>query len=101
MGTPAPASIYYDRDAAGVPIRNAQHISSGGIHLPELVAPTVFFDAWNGPPYRFPCAVGGYTIDYTPAQLKAMYGNHGKYVSQISQTAEQLVAAGYMLEFRC
>ena len=98
-GEPAPASIYYDRDAAGVPIRNAQHISSGGIHLPELVAPTVFFDAWNGPPYRFPCAVGGYTIDYTADELKAMYGNHGNYVSKISQTAEQLVSAGYMLEF--
>lgn len=98
-GAPAPASIYYDRDANGVPIRNAQHISSGGIHLPELVAPTVFFDAWNGPPYRFPCAVGGYTIDYTAAELKAMYGNHGKYVSLISQTADQLVAAGYMLDY--
>lgn len=98
-GEPAPASIYYDRDAAGVPIRNAQHISSGGIHLPELVAPTVFFDAWNGPPYQFPCAVGGYTIDYTAAELKVMYGSHGRYVSKISQTAEALVAAGYMLEF--
>jgi hypothetical protein len=97
-GDPAPASNYYDRDAAG-PIRNAQHISSGGIHLPELVAPTVFFDAWNGPPYRFPCAVGGYTIDYTAAELKAMYGSHGRYVALISQTAEELVEQGYLLEF--
>ena len=80
-GEPAPASIYYERDAMGAPIRNAQHISSGGIRLPELVAPTVFFDAWNGPPYRFPCAVGGYTIDYTAAELKDIYGSHGKYVS--------------------
>lgn len=98
-GEPAPASIYYERDAMGAPIRNAQHISSGGIRLPELVAPTVFFDAWNGPPYRFPCAVGGYTIDYTAAELKDIYGSHGKYVSLISRTAEQLVAAGYLLEF--
>ena len=93
-GEPAPASIYYERDATGVPIRNAQHISSGGIHLPELVAPTVFFDAWNGPPYRFPCAVGGYTIDYKAAELKEMYGNHGKYVSLISRTESRTRRSG-------
>ncbi|WP_171013108.1 alpha/beta hydrolase domain-containing protein [Microbacterium sp. 2FI] len=96
-GEPAPPSIYFDRDAAGTPIRDAQHISQGGIHLPALVAPTMFFDAWNGPPYLFPCAVGGYHIDYTPAELKAMYGNHGKYVSLVSKTAQKLVEQGYLL----
>ena len=54
----------------------------GGIRLPQFLVPTADQGALNGT--AFPCNVSGWHRYYTSAELKAMYGNHGRYVSKVT-----------------
>ena len=45
----------------------------------------------------FPCNVSGWHRYYTAAELKEMYGNHGRYVSKVTNIIDPLVEHGYVL----
>ena len=67
----------------------------GGIRLPQFVVPTAEQGALNGT--LFPCNVSGWHRFYTDEELKAMYGTHGHYVSEVREVMNPLVAEGYVL----
>ena len=67
----------------------------GGIRLPQFLVPIADQGALNGP--AFPCNVSGWHRYYTAAELKAMYGNHGHYVSKVTHVIDPLVEQGYVL----
>ena len=78
-------------------MRDADGKVEGGIRLPQFVVPTADQGALNGA--AFPCGVSGWHRYYTKAELKAMYGTHGQYVSKVARVMGPLVAQGYVLPF--
>lgn len=44
------------------------------------------------------CLVYGSQLDFSPEQLEALYGDHGTYVEQVSERADELVDEGWVLE---
>jgi hypothetical protein len=102
----------------GVIQRDAFQNAKGGVRLPELDVPTNSYFSPNnqGKPVcgagQFPpacnpapiaalgslaCILSGSLAPLPQAVLDALYPNHGKYVSQIAQRANALVAARFLL----
>lgn len=94
-GKPAAPSISFERDADGNVVRDADGRIVGGIQLAQFTAPLAEQEAINGS--AFPCSVSGYHRWYTDAELRALYGNHGGYVSQVSSAMHAAASAGYIL----
>jgi len=94
-GTPAAPSRSFVTTAAGTLVRDADGTVLGGIRLPQFVVPTAEQGALNGT--FFPCNVSGWHRFYTDEELKAMYGTHGNYVSEVREVMKPLVAEGYVL----
>ena len=94
-GTPAAPSRSFATTPTGTLVRDADGKVEGGIRLPQFLVPTADQGALNGT--AFPCAVSGWHRYYTPTELKAMYGTHGRYVSKVLQVIGPLVADGYVL----
>jgi|tagenome__1003787_1003787.scaffolds.fasta_scaffold20940953_1 hypothetical protein len=94
-GVPAAPSIYFDRDANGQMLRDADGNVKGGIRLSEFAAPTAKLSALNGT--AFPCSVSGWHQDYTAQELKALYGNHARYVAKVASAETAMAASNYLL----
>jgi hypothetical protein len=94
-GTPAAPSKSFQLTQSGALARDADGKVEGGIRLPQFLVPTADQGALNGP--AFPCNVSGWHRYYTPAELKAMYGTHGRYVSKVTNIIDSLVEQGYVL----
>ncbi|HEY6623932.1 MAG TPA: alpha/beta hydrolase domain-containing protein [Acidimicrobiales bacterium] len=52
----------------------------------------------NGAQISLFCGLFGSTVPYPPAQLAALYKNHGQFVSAWSQDTQNLVKAGFLLK---
>ena len=94
-GTPAAPSKSFQLTPAGALARDADGKVEGGIRLPQFLVPIADQGALNGP--SFPCNVSGWHRYYTAAELRAMYGNHGRYVSNVANIIDSLVKQGYVL----
>jgi hypothetical protein len=94
-GRRAAPSMSFQVDPAGFPVRDADGKVLGGIRLPQFLVPIADQGALNGA--AFPCNVSGWHRYYTPVELKAMYGNHGRYVSRVANIIDSLVEQGYVL----
>ena len=94
-GTPAAPSRSFVTTPEGTVVRGAGGKVEGGVRLPQFVVPTADQGALNGP--AFPCNVSGWHRYYTAEELKAMYGTHGRYVSEVREVMNRLVAEGYVL----
>lgn len=94
-GQPAAPSIYFDRDANGQVLRDADGHIKGGIRLSQFAAPTAELSALNGT--AFPCSVSGWHRDYTPTELEQLYGNHGRYVADVAGAEWRMAASRYLL----
>ncbi|MFI0446636.1 alpha/beta hydrolase domain-containing protein [Actinomadura sp. 6N118] len=94
-GTPAAPSRSFVTSPSGTLVRDADGKVQGGIRLPQFLVPTADQGALNGT--AFPCAVSGWHRYYTRAELRAMYGSHGRYVSRVLRVMGPLVADGYVL----
>ncbi len=94
-GTPAAPSLSFVTTPAGTVVRAADGKVEGGIRLPQFLVPTADQGALNG--ILFPCNVSGWHRYYTKEELKAMYGNHGRYVAKVIGVMYPLVAEGYVL----
>jgi hypothetical protein len=95
-GTPAAPSTSFQLTPAGALVRDADGKVQGGIRLPQFLVPIADQGALNGP--VFPCNVSGWHRYYTAAELKAMYKNHGRYVSKVINIFVPLVREGYVLK---
>lgn len=96
-GQAAAPSIYFERDAEGNLVRDADGNVKGGIRLAQFAAPTAFQLANNGT--AFPWSVSGHHRDYTDEELKDLYGTHRNYVGQVRSTMKEAQKAGYILKF--
>lgn len=96
-GKAAPPSIYFERDANGQVVRDANGNIKGGIRLPQFVAPTSEIRALNGA--AFPCSVSGSHRDYTPQELKVKYAFHFLYVARVTAATIRSTLDGYLLPY--
>ncbi|WP_416210721.1 alpha/beta hydrolase domain-containing protein [Frankia sp. Cas8] len=97
-GKPAAPSIYFDRDANGQVLRDADGNIKGGIRLSEFAVPTSKLSALNGT--TFPCDVSGWHRDYTAQELTGLYGNHALYVTKVTSAEAAMAASNYLLWYR-
>jgi hypothetical protein len=95
-GKPGAPSRSFELTQSGALVRDSDGKVRGGIRLPQFLVPTADQGALNGT--SFPCNVSGWHRYYTDAELKAMYGNHGRYVSKVTHVIEPLVREGYVLK---
>lgn len=96
-GTPAAPSVSFVTTPAGTLVRDADGKVEGGIRLAQYLAPIADQGALNGT--SFPCNVSGWHRYYTQAELKAMYHDHGGYVSKVSNIMTALDDEGYVLDY--
>ena len=96
-GTPAAPSRSFVTTPAGTVVRDADGKVEGGIRLPQFLVPTADQGALNGT--LFPCNVSGWHRYYTAEELKALYGTHSNYVSQVRDVINPLVEEGYVLKY--
>ena len=70
-------------------------ITLGGVRSPQVDAPIAGFGGIGvGPSF---CFLFGTTVPYGPAQLAALYKNHGQFVSKWSNSAQTAVNGGFLL----
>jgi len=94
-GTPAAPSINFERDASGALAREVDGKVKGGVRLAQFTAPTADQKTPNG--VAFPCSISGWHRDYTPAELKTLYGDHSSYVAQVTSAMVKAATDGYIL----
>jgi hypothetical protein len=95
-GAPAAPSINFERDASGVLVRDVDGKVKGGVRLAQFTAPTADQKAApNGT--KFPCSISGWHRDYTPSELKTLYGDHANYVARVTNAMVKAATDGYIL----
>ena len=100
-----PAPIETNGQTAGFwnIVRDANGIALGGIRLPAVQAPVARNDGMNFPsptstnPLDAFCILYGTHVPFSGATLDALYPNHGAYVSQFTQAANDAVKQGVLL----
>jgi hypothetical protein len=93
-GAPPPHAPYLAFDGT-TKVRNELGLAQGGIQLSQVAVPTALNTGSNsGPSF---CILFGTHVPFSDEQLDALYRNHGKYVSAVTQTDSANVEAGYLL----
>lgn len=96
-GTAAPAAPQFERNADGSLKRNADGELLGGIRLPQLAVPTGRNSGFNSGPGT--CMLAGFHHDYSPAELKARYHDHARYVREVDKATQEVLRAGFILPY--
>lgn len=94
-GAPAAPSINFERDASGALVRDADGKVRGGVRLAQFTAPIADQGAPNGA--VFPCSISGWHRNYSPLELKSLYGDHSNYVAQVTSAMVKAATDGYIL----
>ena len=76
--------------------RNSLGLALGGIQLSQIAVPIEINNGTNTGPGA--CNRWGYSVPLPEATIKALYRNHGAYVSKVSNVTEDNLAAQYILE---
>jgi hypothetical protein len=97
VGTPPPKAERLLGDENGKLHRDNLGRVSGGIRLAAYDAPTAMNTGANSGP-GFACALAGSHQDYTPAQLRLLYGTPENYVAKVMAITQQAVRDGFLLE---
>lgn len=95
-GKPAAVTRQFQHDAAGTVVRDADGLVTGGVRLAQFAVPTAYM-APNGEVLG--CVLAGHHRDFTDAELKARYGSHHAYVSQVRAALKVVRKDGYLLPF--
>jgi hypothetical protein len=75
--------------------KDANGNTQGGVRSPQVDAPIAALGGvGNSPAF---CGLFGTTVPYPAEQLAALYKNHGQFVSQWDQAAQDAVKAGFLL----
>lgn len=94
-GTPPPHAPYLEFNGTSK-VRNELGLALGGIQLSQMAVPTALNTGSNsGPSF---CILFGTHVPFSDEQLDALYRNHGRYVSAVTQTDTSNVKAGYLLQ---
>ncbi|WP_298609031.1 alpha/beta hydrolase domain-containing protein [uncultured Thiothrix sp.] len=93
-GKPAAPTLQFQRDAKMQVMRDADGKVLGGVRLAQFSVPTAYM-APNGE--ALGCVLAGHHRDFTKDELKARYGNHQTYVSQVKAALEEVRKNGYLL----
>ena len=96
-GTAAPAAPQFERNSDGTLKRDADGELLGGIRLPQLAAPTAQDSGFNSGPGT--CMLAGFHHDYSPAELKAHYHDHARYVREVDNAAQEVLKTGFLLPY--
>ncbi|MGA8740131.1 MAG: alpha/beta hydrolase domain-containing protein [Terracidiphilus sp.] len=96
-GTVAPAAPQFERNADGSLKRDADGELLGGIRLPQLAVPTGKNSGFNSGPGT--CMLAGFHHDYSPAELKARYNDHARYVREVDKATQEVLNAGFILPY--
>jgi hypothetical protein len=83
--------------------KDANGNTLGGVRSPQVDAPIAVLAGIgntpaNGAQISLFCGLFGSTVPYTPAQLAALYKNHGQFVSAWSRDTQNLVQEGFLLK---
>jgi hypothetical protein len=94
----APPTASYLQVTSASPVvftKDANHNTLGGVRSPQVDAPIAAFGG-IGVGKQF-CFLFGTTAPYSPAQLAALYKNHGQFVSAWSNDMQNLVNGRFLL----
>ncbi len=95
----APPTAPYLQVASTSPVvfaKDANGNTQGGVRSPQVDAPIAALGGiGQGPQF---CFLFGTTVPYPPSQLSALYKNHGQFVSQWGQAAQNAVKGGFLLQ---
>jgi hypothetical protein len=88
-------------EADGKTVRRDTHGNAlGGVRSVFVDVPTASITPTSLAPggvVMNPCAYIGYQLDFTPAQLRALYGTHASYVHQVITATNKLVGQRFLL----
>jgi hypothetical protein len=101
-GTPAPVADRIQLDADGNIVRDADGNALGGLRLPTIGVPTGTLTPTNVPANNSTlaqqfCPLVGSFQAFTAAHLDALYPSHHAYVRQVTDRAEMLERAGFLV----
>ena len=88
VGRAPPPSVFIDTQPDGSTRVDRWGNALGGVRYPPVAVPVARYGV--GSPG--PCVLFGYTAPFTAAGCTSLYGNHARYVDQVSGCADQLVA---------
>ena len=107
-GDEPPAGVLLDTTAEFELVRDDLGNVEGGVRLPSMEAPTATYVSSATPnPYLPPelggfanlaCRLSGAVLPFDDAILSALYPDHGTYVSQVVESANELKSQGLMLQ---
>ena len=86
-------------------VRDEHGNALGGIRLPEVEVPIATHNYANSGSFTegnwlinsFACPFLGNTVPFSDEKLQGLYSSHDEYVSQFTDTAMELVEAGFLL----
>jgi hypothetical protein len=91
-----PHAPYLEFTSPTTKARNELGLALGGIQLSQVAVPTALNTGSNsGPSF---CILFGTHIPFDDAQLRALYKNHGKYVTAVDEADDANLSAGYILD---
>jgi len=94
-GTAPPPSVYIALNGQNDVARDQYGNATGGIRIPELEVPTGSYLPFNSG--GGPCLFAPTYEEFTEEDLKALYPNHGSYVSPFIKAVNRLRQDGYLL----
>jgi hypothetical protein len=97
VGTPPATAERLRGDDNGKLYRDSLGRVSGGIRLAAYDAPISMNTGGNSGP-GFACALGGSHQDYSPGQLRQLYGTPENYVAKVTAITQKAVRDGFILE---
>jgi hypothetical protein len=94
-GPPPPSGDKLAVDA-GKYVADAHGNSTGGIRLPEVVAPVATYAGLGNTPSW--CALFGSTVPFDPPVVQQLYADHAAYVKAYAAATDELVSKGFAIE---
>ncbi len=92
-GTPPPPGALITTDAGGVALTDAAGNARGGLRLPQLSVPAATYGVGAGA-----CALFGFTLPFSDAKMRSLYGRREVYADRVTQAARTLVEARLLTE---
>ncbi|MDF0546250.1 alpha/beta hydrolase domain-containing protein [Sphingobium sp. H39-3-25] len=96
-GTPPPKADRFRLDDKGRMERGPEGRVTGGIRLAAYDAPMSKSMGWNVGS-SMPCGLAGSHQDYTPAQLRQLYGTPANYVARVTAVTRKAEQDGFLLK---
>ncbi len=92
-GTPPPASALIETHADGSTLLDEWGNAKGGVRLPQVSVPIATYGVGG----NAACLLFGYTDPFPAARSQMLYGNRDRYLAQIRESADAVLADRYVL----